>query len=76
VNFFSRFVGTFFDPSKTFKTLAGRPVWLDALVVLLILISIYSFMIAPVAQKDSLRMMEDNAAKLKDKWEKRATTGY
>jgi hypothetical protein len=68
MNFFSRFVGTFFDPGKTFKALAARPVWLDALVILLILVSLYTFLINPVAQKDSLRMMEDNAAKLKDKW--------
>ena len=68
MNFFSRFVGTFFDPGKTFKALAGRPVWLDALVILLILISLYSYITIPVAQKDSLQMMEDNAAKLKEKW--------
>ena len=68
MNFFSRFVGTFFDPGKTFKALAGRPVWLDALVVLLILISLYSYITIPVAQKDSLQMMEDNAARLKEKW--------
>jgi hypothetical protein len=68
LNFFARFVGTFLDPSKAFRSLAERPVWVDALVIILILIAIYSYITFPVAQKDSLRMTEDNAARLKEKW--------
>ena len=68
MSFFSRFGGCFLDPGKTFKVLAGRPVWLDALVILLVLIALYNYLTFPIAQKDSLRMMEDNAGKLKQKW--------
>mgnify|MGYP001039828844 CR=1 FL=1 len=68
MNFFSRFFGIFFDPGRTFAVLAERPVWVDALIVLLIVAAVFSYLVAPYMQKDSLQMMEDNAAKLKQKW--------
>lgn len=68
MNFFSRFFGTFLDPGKTFKALAEKPIWVDALIVLLIVSATFSYLVAPFMQKDSLQMMEDNAAKLKQKW--------
>jgi Yip1 domain len=68
MNFFSRFFGTFSDPGRTFAGLAEKPIWVDALVVILIVGAIFSYLIAPYMQKDSLQMMEDNAAKLKQKW--------
>lgn len=68
MNFFSRFFGTFLDPSRTFAALAEKPIWVDALIVLLILTALFSYLVAPFMQKDSLQMMEDNAAKLKQKW--------
>ena len=68
MNFFSRFFGTFFDPGRTFAALAEKPIWVDALIVLLIVGAVFSYLVAPYMQKDSLQMMEDNAAKLKQKW--------
>ena len=68
MSFGHRFVGTFFDPGQTFRAIAERPIWVDVLVVLLILVSLHAYLIFPFGQKDSLRLMEDNAAKLKDKW--------
>lgn len=68
MSFSGRLTGTFFDPSRTFKGIAERPIWVDVLIVLLILISLYTYLIFPFGQKDSLRSLEDNAAKLKAKW--------
>jgi hypothetical protein len=68
MSFGSRLIGTFFDPGRTFRAIAERPLWVDVLVVLLILISLYAYLVFPFGQKDSLQLMEDNAAKLKNKW--------
>jgi hypothetical protein len=68
MSFSGRLTGTFFDPGRTFKGIAERPIWVDVLIVLLILISLYTYLIFPFGQKDSLRSLEDNAAKLKAKW--------
>jgi hypothetical protein len=73
MNFFSRLLGTFFDPGRTFKAIAERPVWLDALVVILILMALYSYLVFPYGQKDSLAFLQDNAARLQQKW---GETGY
>jgi hypothetical protein len=68
VSFGRRLVGTFFLPGRTFKALAEHPLWVDALIVVLILVSLYTYFIFPYEQKDNLRSMEANAAKLKGKW--------
>jgi hypothetical protein len=68
MNFCGRLIGTFFDPGRTFRAIPDRPLWVDALIVLLILISLYTYLIFPFGQKDSFRSLEDNAAKLKAKW--------
>jgi hypothetical protein len=75
MSFVRRIGGTFFDPGPTFKAMAERPRWVDVLIVLLILVSLYTYLIFPFGQKDSLRLMEDNAAKFKERWgESRYTT--
>ncbi len=68
MNFISRFFGTFLDPGRTFRAIAAKPIWVDALIVLLIVIVLYSYLIAPIMQKDSSQLWEDHAAKLKDRW--------
>ena len=68
MSFFSRLFGTFFDPGRTFGVIAERPAWMDALVVLLILLALHSYLVFPYAQKDSLTLLEDNEAKFKEKW--------
>jgi len=47
MNLFQRLAGTFFSPQPTFKALAERPKWLDALVVLLVLFAVFSYLTAP-----------------------------
>jgi len=68
LNIFQRLVGTFFDPGNTFRRITDHPVWIDALIIVLILISVYSYMIFPLTTQESLQMMNDSAAKLKEKW--------
>ncbi len=68
MSFGRRLTGTFFDPGRTFRAIAEHPLWVDTLIILLILVSLYTYLVFPFGQKDDVRMMEDNAAKLKDKW--------
>jgi hypothetical protein len=68
MGFFNRLFGSFFDPGRTFNGLTERPVWVDALVVLLILLALHSYLVFPYGQKDSLAFLKDNAAKFQEKW--------
>jgi Yip1 domain len=75
MSFGRRLFGTFFDPGRTFRAIAERPLWVDILIFLLILVSLYTYLVFPYGQKDSLRRLEDNAAKLKGKWGESGYTG-
>jgi hypothetical protein len=61
-----RIAGVFFSPRQTFEGLAARPVWVDALVIVLIALIAFSYVISPFLQKDQLALLKDNAA-LKEK---------
>ncbi len=60
MNFFQRLQGVFFSPQPTLKGISEKPVWIDALIVLLVLIGLFSFLTAPYLQKDSLQIMKGN----------------
>lgn len=60
MNLPARVQGVFFSPQPVFKSLAERPVWVDVLVLLLVLIGVFSFLVAPAANKDNLQAMRDN----------------
>lgn len=66
MNFFSRLQGSFFSPQNTFKAISEKPVWVDALIILLIASALFSYIIAPYAQKDTLKAFENNV-KLKER---------
>ena len=66
MSFFKRLEGVFFSPRQVFQSLAERPVWVDALVVLLILLALFSYFTSPFSRNDQLQMMKDNA-KLKQR---------
>jgi len=68
VSFLRRLWGTFFDPEKTFRGLAARPIWVDALVVVLVGYAAFNFLVFPLAQKDNLSRLEDNAARLTERY--------
>jgi hypothetical protein len=60
MNFFERFQGVFFNPQQTLKAISEKPLWVDALIFLLIVVSLYSFITAPYLRQDTLQVMKDN----------------
>jgi hypothetical protein len=61
MNLFKRIEGIFFNPRPVFDGLAAKPVWVDALIVVLVAIIAFNLVVAPYMQKDQLRLMKDNA---------------
>jgi hypothetical protein len=55
---FSRLSGVFFNPKNTFKALHEKPGWVDMLIILLILVSIYAVLIAPYIPQDQIKRLE------------------
>lgn len=68
-----RLQGVFFEPRRVFGALAEKPVWIDAVVVVLVALIAFNLVIAPYMQQDNLRLMKDNAA-LKDRMGEEAYT--
>jgi len=66
MNFVNRFQGIFFNPQLIFKSLSEKPVWVDALIILLIAMMAFSYIILPYSQQDNLQMMKNNI-KLKER---------
>jgi len=60
MNFFNRFQGIFFNPRLTLKAISEKPVWADALIILLIAWVLFNYIIAPYVQKDSLQALKNN----------------
>ncbi len=61
MNFFKRLEGVFFSPKPTFAALAERPVWVDVLVLIMIVLAVYSLIIAPYAKQEQVQMFRDSA---------------
>jgi hypothetical protein len=62
MNIFKRIEGIFFNPRPVFDGLAAKPVWVDALIVVLVALIAFNLIVAPYMQKDQLRLMKDNSA--------------
>ena len=62
MSFGGRFQGVFFSPAPTFKSIAEKPRWVDALVVVLIFVAAAAYLTAPIASQDSLKAMKDTTA--------------
>ncbi len=60
MNFFNRLQGVFFNPKETLKAISEKPVWMDTMIILLVLIMIFSFLIMPYAQKDQIQNLKNN----------------
>jgi len=60
MSFFKRLEGVFFGPTPMFRSLAEKPVWIDALVILILLLAVFSALTAPYTQSDQLKMFKDN----------------
>lgn len=66
MTFPQRLTGVFANPRPTFQDIAAKPAWTVALIVLILLAVVTTYLITPIAQKDQLQMMKDNV-KLKDR---------
>jgi hypothetical protein len=60
MNLFNRILGVFVNPRDTFKALAEKPIWADALILLLILVVVYFLLIGPYLQQDQIKAFENN----------------
>lgn len=60
MSFFKRLEGVFLGPGPMFRSLAEKPAWVDALVIVLLLLAVFSAVVAPYSQSDQLRMFKDN----------------
>lgn len=59
--FFSRLFGVFFNPKDTFKALAERPIWVDMLILLLLLVAVYAALISPYIPQDQIKLLQSDA---------------
>lgn len=60
MNFFNRLQGIFFNPKDTLKAISEKPVWMDTMIVLLVVIMVFSVIVLPYAQKDQLQSLKSN----------------
>jgi len=66
MNFFARLQGIFFNPQPTLKAISEKPIWVDALIILLLISAFFSYLVSPYAQTDSLQTLKDNV-KIKER---------
>ncbi|OGD19573.1 MAG: hypothetical protein A2Y70_07590 [Candidatus Aminicenantes bacterium RBG_13_64_14] len=62
MNLFKRIEGVFFNPRPVFDGLAAKPVWVDALIVILLALIVFNLVVVPYMQKDQLELAKDNSA--------------
>ncbi len=65
MNLGQRFIGVFTGPKETFGGLAEKPVWLDAMVIVLLAAFLFGFLIAPFSARDAADLT-DNSPKMKE----------
>ena len=60
MNFINRLQGVFFSPKDTLKAISEKPVWVDTMIILLVVIMIFSFIILPYAKQDQIQVLKSN----------------
>jgi len=60
MNLPNRIQGIFFSPQLTLKALSENPVWVGALIIVLVALMIFSYITIPLAQKDNLEATKNN----------------
>ncbi len=60
MNFLNAFLGIFLNPKQTLKAVSEKPRWTEALIIILIAWALFSYIVAPYAQKDSIEVIENN----------------
>ncbi|NIO48138.1 MAG: hypothetical protein GTN73_01670 [Candidatus Aminicenantes bacterium] len=60
MDIFNRFQGIFFNPKITLKAISEKPVWIDALIILLIAWALFNYVTTPYLQKDTLQLLQSS----------------
>jgi hypothetical protein len=60
MNFLNRFQGIFFNPKSIMKAISEKPVWIDALIIILIAYALFNYITAPYLQKDTLQLIQSS----------------
>jgi len=60
MDFFNRLQGIFFNPKVTLKAISEKPIWISALIILLIALALFNYITAPHLQKDTLQLLQSS----------------
>jgi len=60
MDLFNRFQGIFFNPKVTLKAISEKPIWIDALIILLIAWALFNYITTPYLQKDTLQLLQSS----------------
>jgi len=60
MNLFNRLQGIFFNPKVTLKAISEKPIWIDALIILLIAWALFNYITTPYLQKDTLQLLQSS----------------
>ncbi len=60
MDLFNRIQGIFFNPKVTLKAISEKPIWIDALIILLIAWALFNYITTPYLQKDTLQLLQSS----------------
>jgi len=60
MDLFNRLQGIFFNPKLTLKAISEKPIWVDALIILLVAWALFSYITTPYLQKDTLQLLQSS----------------
>jgi len=60
MDLFNRLQGIFFNPKITLKAISEKPIWIDALIILLIAWALFNYITTPYLQKDTLQLLQSS----------------
>ncbi len=60
MDLFNRLQGIFFNPKVTLKAISEKPIWISALIILLIASALFNYVTAPYLQKDTLQLLQSS----------------
>ncbi len=60
MDLFNRLQGIFFNPKVTLKAISGKPIWISALIILLIAWALFNYITTPYLQKDTLQLLQSS----------------
>ncbi len=60
MDLFNRLQGIFFNPKVTLKAISEKPIWIDALIILLIAWALFNYITAPYLQKDTVQLLQSS----------------